>query len=170
MFWKLIIIKCIRTFIRNKRKEILLWKEKELVLDPSIVFILNELLTGTYASELIDYSYPTCISFRGQMSRKYAIKSGTTDTDNLLFGYNPDYLLGGWIGFDDNSKTNNDNSYALKQIWIEVMEKYGKGNSWYDIPDNVIGVITDPISGKLATNENLHKRILYYIKGTEPKQ
>lgn len=145
-------------------------EEKELVLDPSIVFILNELLTGTYASELIDYSYPTCISFRGQMSRKYAIKSGTTDTDNLLFGYNPDYLLGGWIGFDDNSKTNNDNSYALKQIWIEVMEKYGKGNSWYDIPDNVIGVITDPISGKLATNENLHKRILYYIKGTEPKQ
>lgn len=145
-------------------------EEKELVLDPSIVFILNELLTGTYASELIDYSYPTCISFRGQMSRKYAIKSGTTDTDNLLFGYNPDYLLGGWIGFDDNSKTTNDNSYALKQIWIEVMEKYGKGNSWYDIPDNVIGVITDPISGKLATNENLHKRILYYIKGTEPKQ
>ena len=145
-------------------------EEKELVLDPSIVFILNELLTGTYASELIDYSYPTCISFRGQMSRKYAIKSGTTDTDNLLFGYNPDYLLGGWIGFDDNSKTNNDNSYALKQIWIEVMEKYGKGNSWYDIPNNVIGVITDPISGKLATNENLHKRILYYIKGTEPKQ
>lgn len=145
-------------------------EEKELVLDPSIVFILNELLTGTYASELIDYSYPTCISFRGQMSRKYAIKSGTTDTDNLLFGYNPDYLLGSWIGFDDNSKTNNDNSYALKQIWIEVMEKYGKGNSWYDIPDNVIGVITDPISGKLATNENLHKRILYYIKGTEPKQ
>lgn len=145
-------------------------EEKELVLDPSIVFILNELLTGTYASELIDYSYPTCISFRGQMSRKYAIKSGTTDTDNLLFGYNPDYLLGGWIGFDDNSKTNNDNSYALKQIWIEVMEKYGKGNSWYDIPDNVIGVITDPISGKLVTNENLHKRILYYIKGTEPKQ
>lgn len=145
-------------------------EEKELVLDPSIVFILNELLTGTYASELIDYSYPTCISFRGQMSRKYAIKSGTTDTDNLLFGYNPDYLLGGWIGFDDNSKTNNDNSYALKQIWIEVMENYGKGNSWYDIPDNVIGVITDPISGKLATNENLHKRILYYIKGTEPKQ
>ena len=145
-------------------------EEKELVLDPSIVFILNELLTGTYASELIDYSYPTCISFRGQMSRKYAIKSGTTDTDNLLFGYNPDYLLGGWIGFDDNSETNSDNSYALKQIWIEVMEKYGKGNSWYDIPDNVIGVITDPISGKLATNENLHKRILYYIKGTEPKQ
>ena len=63
-----------------------------------------------------------------------------------------------------------NNSYALKQIWIEVMEKYGKGNSWYDIPNNVIGVITDPISGKLATNENLHKRILYYIKGTEPKQ
>ena len=80
---------------------------RELVLDPSITFILNELLTGTYASELIDYTYHTCIGFRGQISKKYAIKSGTTDTDNLLFGYNPDYLLGAWIGFDNNQKTNN---------------------------------------------------------------
>ena len=142
---------------------------RELVLDPSITFILNELLTGTYASELIDYTYPTCIGFRGQISKKYAIKSGTTDTDNLLFGYNPDYLLGAWIGFDNNQKTNNDNSYALKQIWIEVMEKCSKENNWYDIPDNVVGVITDPISGKLATNDSDHKKILYYINGTQPK-
>ena len=142
---------------------------RELVLDPSITFILNELLTGTYASELIDYTYPTCIGFRGQISKKYAIKSGTTDTDNLLFGYNPDYLLGAWIGFDNNQKTNNDNSYALKQIWIDIMEKCSKENNWYDIPDNVVGVITDPISGKLATNDSDHKKILYYINGTQPK-
>lgn len=144
--------------------------EKELVLDPSIVFILNELMTGTYASELIDYSYPTCISFRGQLSKKYAIKSGTTDKDNLLFGYNSNYLLGGWIGFDDNRDTDGNNSYALKQIWIDVMEKYNKNDNWYDIPDNVVGLIMDPINGNIATNESLHKRILYYLKGTEPKE
>lgn len=144
-------------------------EEKELVLDPSIVFILNELLTGTYSSELIDYTYPTCIGFRGQISKKYSIKSGTTDSDNLLFGYNPNYLLGGWIGFDDNRPTNNDNSYALKQIWIDIMEKYSKDDTWYDMPDNVVGIIMDPISGKIADNDSLHKRILYYINGTEPK-
>lgn len=145
-------------------------EKRELVLDPSIVFILNELLTGTYASELIDYSYPTCISFRGQLSKKYSIKSGTTDKDNLLFGYNPNYLLGGWIGYDDNKDTDGNNSYALKQIWIEVMEKYNTKDNWYDIPDNVVGLIMDPINGNIANNESLHKRILYYLKGTEPKQ
>lgn len=143
-------------------------EEKELVLDQSTTFILNELLTGTYASELIDYSYPTCINFRGQISKKYSIKSGTTDTDNLLFGYNPNYLLGAWIGFDNNENTTNDNSYALKQIWIDITEKYNKEDVWYEIPDNVVGIIADPISGKLATNESTHKRIMYYINGTQP--
>jgi len=142
---------------------------RELVLNNSLVYILNELLTGTYASELIDYSYPTCISFRGMISKKYSIKTGTTDTDNLIFGYNPNALLGGWIGFDDNSETNSDNSYALKQIWLEVMEKYTKDNVWYDMPNDVVGVIMDPISGDVATNESSHKRILYYINGTQPK-
>lgn len=141
----------------------------ELILNSSLVYILNELLTGTYASELIDYSYPTCISYRGMISKKYAIKTGTTDTDNLIFGYNPNALLGGWIGFDDNSETNNDNSYALKQIWVEVMEKYTKNNTWYDMPSDVVGVIVDPINGNIATNESSHKRILYYINGTQPK-
>lgn len=142
---------------------------RELVLNSSLVYILNELLTGTYASELIDYSYPTCISFRGMISKKYSIKTGTTDTDNLIFGYNPNALLGGWIGFDDNSETNSDNSYALKQIWLEVMEKYTKDNVWYDMPNDVVGVIMNPISGELATNESSHKRILYYINGTQPR-
>ena len=142
---------------------------RELILNSSLVYILNELLTGTYASELIDYSYPTCISYRGMISKKYSIKTGTTDTDNLIFGYNPNALLGGWIGFDDNSETNTDNSYALKQIWIEVMEKYTKNDSWYNMPSDVVGVIVDPINGKLATNESNHKRILYYINGTQPK-
>ncbi len=144
-------------------------EKKELVLDKSIVFILNELLTGTYASELIDYAYPTCISFRGQLSKKYSIKSGTTDKDNLLFGYNPNYLLGGWIGYDDNRDTDGNNSYALKQIWIDIMEKYNKKDDWYSIPDNVVGLIMDPINGNIASNDSLHKRILYYLKGTEPK-
>lgn len=144
-------------------------EKKELVLDPSLVYILNELLTGTYASELIDYSYPTCINFRGQINGKYAIKSGTTEKDNLLFGYNPNYLLGAWIGFDDNKDTTNENSYALKNIWLEITKNYDKSNEWYEMPSNVVGVITDPISGKLATKETTHKRIMYYINGTQPK-
>ena len=31
-----------------------------------------------------------------------------------------------------------------------------------------MGVLVDPISGELATNDSPHKKITYYIKGTEP--
>jgi len=36
------------------------------------------------------------------------------------------------------------------------------------MPKNVVGVLVDPISGKLATDETKKKKIFYYIKGTEP--
>ena len=43
-----------------------------------------------------------------------------------------------------------------------------KEKEWYEIPNNVVGVIVDPVSGKLAT-EKSKKKLTYYIKGTEPK-
>ena len=49
------------------------------------------------------------------------------------------------------------------------METYFKTHdaSWYEMPNNVVGVMVDPISGNIAT-DNSKKSILYYIKGTEP--
>lgn len=142
-------------------------KEPEQILDKSLVFILNELLTSTYASEFIDYTYPTCISIAGKMSRKYAIKSGTTDTDVLIFGYNKDLLIGAWVGYDDNKLTTSTDSAELKNMWVDAMEASLKDvqSSWYEMPKNVVGVLVDPITGETNTD---NKRMFYYIKGTEP--
>ena len=62
--------------------------EKEKVLNSSAVYILNELLTSTYNYNFIDYNYPTCYDITEKLTNKYAIKTGTTDTDHLIFGYN----------------------------------------------------------------------------------
>ena len=43
-----------------------------------------------------------------------------------------------------------------------------KEDSWYQIPNNVVGVLVDPIDGELAGDNTEHKRMFYYIKGTEP--
>ena len=143
-------------------------EEKESVLNKSNVFILNNLLTTTYAKEFIDYNYPTCYSISPKMTKTYAIKSGTTNTDNLIFGYNKDVLVGLWSGYDDNSDVNNNDSSSLKNTWVDTIEAIlaGKEDNWYEIPDNVTGVAVDPISGKAVTSGNA--KILYYIKGTEP--
>ena len=36
------------------------------------------------------------------------------------------------------------------------------------LPDNVSSVLVDPISGKPATEDNPKKKMMYFIKGTEP--
>ena len=143
----------------------------ENVLNKNTVYILNELLTTTYAKEFEDYNVPTCLSIAPKMSRKYAVKSGTTETDNLIFGYNKDVVVGLWSGYDDNKGVSSEDSSNLKNTWVSAIEKYLEGKSdeetWYETPNNVVGVAVDPISGKLATDGNKAK-ILYYLKGTEP--
>ena len=148
-----------------------LYEFKEIpdqILNQNSVFILNELLTNSYSSDFIDYNYPTCYNIAYKMTHKYAVKTGTTDTDILIFGYNPDLLIGIWSGYDDNSKVDSKESSGIKNMWVDTMEDYlkDKENKWYEIPNNVVGVLVDPISGEITTNDK--KTLLYYLKGTEP--
>ena len=50
------------------------------------------------------------------------------------------------------------------------MENYLKDKEeiWYKKPSNVIGVLVNPINGSPIVDNNSKKRILYYLKGTEP--
>ena len=144
---------------------------RESVLNKNTVYVLNELLTTTSAKEFVDYNVPTCYNISPKMSRKYAIKSGTTDSDNLIFGYNKDILLGLWTGYDNNNPVDSRDSSNIKNTWVDFMEGYlkDKGDEWYKTPSNVVGVAIDPVSGKVASNGNKAK-VLYYIKGTEPAE
>ena len=57
-----------------------------------------------------------------------------------------------------------------KNIWVETIEEYFKDKEavWYEMPDNVVGVLVNPINGNIATNDSKKKKILYFLKGTEP--
>ena len=142
----------------------------ELVLNQSHTFILNEMLTSTYSPDFIDYNYPTLINLSGKLSKKYAIKTGTTDADRLIFGYNNDLVVGVWTGYDDNRDTPSSDGYISRNVWQETIEGClaEKEDNWYSIPNNVVGVLVDPISGEIADNSTKHKKMFYYIKGTEP--
>ncbi len=145
-------------------------KEKsEPVFNKSLVYILNELLTNTYNTELIDYNYPTCYAIASKLTHKYAIKTGSTDSDRLIFGYNKDILVTYRLGYDDNSYLPKNTSTIMQNMWADTIEGYlkDKENNWYEMPENVVGVLIDPISGKLA-DSTTKKQLTYYIKGTEP--
>ena len=143
---------------------------EELVLNPSLTYILNELLTTTYDSTFIDYNYPTVINVAGRLSKKYSVKSGTTATDSWTIGYNPQVVTAVWVGYDDAREIDEKIYTTSKNIWADSIENYlkDKKETWFQMPSNVVGFLVDPISGKPATNESNKKKILYYLKGTEP--
>lgn len=143
---------------------------EELVLNPSLTYILNELLTTTYDSSFIDYNYPTIINVAGRLSRKYSVKSGTTATDTWTIGYTPQIVTAIWVGYDDAREIDKSLYASSKNIWADTMEVFLKDKEkvWFDMPSNVVGVLVDPISGKPATANSAKKKVLYYLKGTEP--
>ena len=140
------------------------------VLEEDYTYILNNMLSLTYDYDMIDYSYPTNISIRAILTNKYAIKSGSTDTDNWVIGFNPNAVMSIWVGYDNNTPLlKNDYTY-IKKIWANTMEGYlkDKDNTWYTKPSNVVGVFVDPITGTLANEKTKKKKLFYYILGTEP--
>ena len=144
--------------------------EKENILNKSLTFILNDLLTTTYDSSFIDYNYPTAIGISAKLKHKLALKSGTTDTDHWSIGYNNEIVTAVWVGYDDNSSIAASDYKYSRNIWADAIEGYLKDydNSWYKQPSNVVGVLVNPITGKPAKEDDKHKRIMYYVRGTEP--
>ena len=145
-------------------------EEKDLILNPSLTYILSEMLTSTYDTTFISYNYPTLISLLPKITHKYSIKTGTTDSDMLIIGYNKNAVLGIWTGYDDNRKIDANDYYLHKDVWIDTMETYlkDKDNSWYSVPSNIVGVLVDPITGMLAKEDTKNSKMFYFIKGTEP--
>ena len=141
-----------------------------IVLDENYVYILNNMLSLTYDYDMIDYSYPTNISIRALLSNKYAIKSGSTDTDNWVIGFNKNAVMSIWVGYDDNEPLKENDYTYIKKIWANTMEKYlkDKDNTWYSKPNNIIGVLVDPITGTLSNNQTKKRKLFYYLIGTEP--
>lgn len=142
--------------------------KKEMVLNSNYVYILNEMLTNTTNSAFNSYTTPTALSLSAKMSRKYALKTGTTNTDCWSVGYTPDALSLVWVGKDDSSEVGSIASRISKNVWLETMEAYlqDKEHSWYETPHNVVGLLKDAVTGKDVLDKK-NSTIFYYEKGTE---
>ena len=95
---------------------------------------------------------------------KVAVKTGTTDSkkDNWTIGYTPEFLVGVWVGNNDNSPMNPALASGVTgaaPIWHRVtdmlLKNYSTQNTWFNKPDSVIG---KPCFGG---------KVEYFIQGTE---
>ncbi len=140
----------------------------DLVLNINYTYILNELLTSSSNIQFKDYTNPTALIIASQLSRKYAIKTGTTNSDYWIAGYNPDILMVTWVGYDDNRDVETEYSQVSKHIWADTVEEIMKDKqvNWYETPENVVGVVLDAISGT-PTTDTSRATLFYFVKGTE---
>lgn len=141
-------------------------KEKHnIVLNSNYVYILNEMMTNTTNKSFSSYTTPTALSLSDRMTRKYALKTGTTNTDSWSVGYTPDLMMMVWTGNDEAHEIDAKASYYSKNIWLDTMEKVLKTDNWYEKPQNVIGMVKNGITGEENSKEN--STIFYYVKGSE---
>lgn len=140
-----------------------------LVLNPNYVFILNELMTSTTNSAFKDYNNPTALGIASKLTKKYALKTGTTDSDYWTVGYNKNVMMVTWTGYDNNDDIAISVGADSKNIWASTIEslEINQNEGWYDMPQNVIGIPLDAVTGN-KTNDVLKTNMFYYIKGSEP--
>ncbi len=143
--------------------------KEEQVLDKNYTFIINEMLTGTYDPHFMDYATPTVLSLGSKVSRKFALKSGTTDFDYWIVGYNPDILMLVWCGNDLNEKVNNVYSQRIKEIWYDTVEYNLKDieSVWYEMSEDIVALPLHSITGEYDPRSN-KSTLFYFKKGSEP--
>lgn len=142
---------------------------EEQVLDINYTFIINEMLTSTYDPHFIDYTNPTVLNLGSKVSRKFALKSGTTDYDYWIVGYNPDILMLVWSGNDLNENVPVSYSGKIKEIWYDTVEfnLKDKESLWYEMTDNIVALPLHSITGTYDPKNN-KSTLFYFKKGSEP--
>lgn len=106
--------------------------------------------------------------------RTVSVKTGTTDDkrDNWTIGYTPSYVVGVWVGNNDNSPMNKAIASGVtgaSPIWNRIMREVlkGKSDEAFNKPDNVVAIQVDSFGGGLPVGGQ-PTRSEYFIKGTEP--
>lgn len=140
--------------------------DNEMVLNKSYTYILNELMTSTYNSNFVDYNTPTVMSVASKISNKYAIKTGSSGTDSWMVGYNKNVLMLVWNGYDDNRELEVRDGSISKNIWVDTVENLSIEKEWYEMPDNVVGIPLNAITGK-EENDSKKINVFYYVNGSE---
>ncbi|MBP8960744.1 transglycosylase domain-containing protein [Patescibacteria group bacterium] len=113
---------------------------KEQVLDPGVAFLISDTLADNNArSQAFGLHSPLNIA-----GKTVAVKTGTTDNkrDNWTFGYTPSYVVGVWVGNNNNSAMNGYLASGLTgaaPIWNSIMTAVLEDvpNEIFVVPENV---------------------------------
>lgn len=155
-----------------KGKELFKYKKKEGpdVLSEEVAFIISHILLDNNARQ---EAFGTGSSLRVS-GKTVAVKTGTTDEkrDNWTIGYTPSFVVGVWVGNNDNTPMNPNIASGVtgaSPIWNKIMSEVlkDKSDEQFSVPENVLALPIDGFGGGLPI-DGQPQRVEYFVKGTEP--
>ena len=142
------------------------------VFDEGIAFLISDILSDDRARQLA--FGPRSLLYIPNYT--VAVKTGTTDEkrDNWAIGYTPSFVVGAWVGNNDNSRMDQSIASGITgatPIWnkiTKIMLK-DKKDEKFTKPDNIVQVEVDTLTGYSPNQFTQSTRREFFIKGTEPK-
>src|SRR5690606_10773832 len=88
--------------VENHKGEVIYEQEpfQMKVLKPDLAFVLTHMMTGIFDRKLNGYAQVTGSTIINDMTRPYAGKSGSTETDSWMAGFTPQLVTAVWTGYD----------------------------------------------------------------------
>lgn len=140
------------------------------VLPENVVYLVSHILLDNVARALA-FGPNSYLNIPG---KTVSAKTGTTDDkkDNWALGYTPSFVVGIWVGNNDNTPMNPaiaSGSTGASPIWNRLMSFVlrGKADEPPVKPDDVVALQVDSVGGGLPVDGH-STRSEYFIKGTEP--
>lgn len=142
------------------------------VLDPGLSFIMSDMLAD-YKAKLPAFGTAAAANFVFP-NHEVAVKTGTTDDirDNWTFGYTPSYVVGTWVGNNDNSPINGRFASGVTggapmwhKIFTQLFSMYNVPQEQFQMPDDVVKMPIDPVTGVRVASSSKYE---YFTKSTVP--
>ncbi len=103
-----------------------------------------------------------------------AVKTGTTNDnrDAWAIGYTPSYVVGVWVGNNDNTIMQSGGSDMAGPIWRNTMKKLmaGKPNTQFTMPANIVQRLVCSSNGGLASSSGNGTYNEYFMAGALPTE
>lgn len=98
-------------------------------------------------------------------------KTGTTDGyhDAWFVGYTPEFVIGVWVGFDDERPSRLTGAQAALPIWVDLARRLIPEDAQdFEMPAGIVSRAIDPRTGQLATAQCPERVTEVFLEGTEP--
>lgn len=140
------------------------------VLSEEVAYLISHILLDNNARSQA-FGARSALNIPG---KTVSVKTGTTDEkrDNWTIGYTPSFVVGVWVGNNDNSPMNSAIASGItgaSPIWNKIMGEVlkDKSDEQPEKPENVIALQIDSLGGGLP-HGGQPTRSEYFVKGTEP--